>query len=86
MTNEHNITVQVRLRRGLWGALTGERRGKAIDRTTRRLNAEGYRVVQTIADEWSAGQRFWNWLVSTMTLGVLGTRPCVLIVAELRRP
>jgi len=85
MTLPDNRQVEVRYRRGLWGTIRGENTSKAISRETAALNSDGYRVVQHIPDAgWSLWRRSWNWWVSTLSLGIFGTKPAGLLIAERR--
>lgn len=81
-TRPLNVTRRVEMTGGLLGALSGESQGKALERVLPELNAEGYRVVFVLKDQWNIFKKLFFLLVLIVTLGIYGKVENILIVGE----
>ena len=81
-TRPLNVTRRVEMTGGLLGALSGESQGKALERVLPELNAEGYRVVFVLKDQWNVFKKLFFSLVLIVTLGIYGKVENMLIVGE----
>lgn len=77
-----NTTQRVSVRGGWIGLFSGESQGKAIERGLTRLNADGYRLVFIIEDQWSFFATFFATLLAIITVGIWVKKPNVLLVGE----
>lgn len=77
-----NTTQRVSVRGGWIGLFSGESQGKAIERGLTRLNADGYRLVFVIEDQWSFFAKFFASLLAGITLGIWVKKPNVLLIGE----
>ena len=74
-TRPLNVTRRVEMTGGLLGALSGESQGKALERVLPELNAEGYRVVFVLKDQWNVFKKLFFLLVLIVTLGIYSSGP-----------
>ena len=77
-----NVQYRVEVNGGLIAAFQGESQGKALERALPELNADGYRVVFMIQDQWNMFKRLLFLLVLVCTLGLYTKVPNWLIIGE----
>lgn len=77
-----NVIRPVRMRGGWIGLFTGVSQVSAMEPVVTELNAEGYRLVWTLTDEWSLARKLLNLVIFTVTLGIVGFKENILIVGE----
>ena len=76
----HNVVEQVELKTGWLDVFESEER--AIERATKKLNEDGYRVVLVSKGDFSAAEGFTKGTMTVFTLGFYRRKPSVLLVAE----
>ena len=75
-----NKAEQVELKTGWLDVFESEE--KAIERATKKLNEDGYRVVMVSRGDFSTAEKVAKGTKTVFTLGFYRRRPSVLLIAE----
>lgn len=78
----HNSVMQAKVRKGLFGLISGEDMTSVVTREITAMNNDGYRLVFIMEDEFSAYRKAGSRILWILTLGIWRYDPGLLLIGE----